>query len=110
MILTMLPEKNWGVIWVSAIFQHCMAQRKSNLDNISSSNLHRIIILVSTHMFSWSKNRMKPFIERLGHPYVANSEKFKMAASKKYFYDKITMSILKTKLYLLTFYKNNKMV
>ena len=58
---------------------------KSNLDNISSSNLHRIIILVSTHMFSWSKNRVKPFIERLGHSYIANSEKSKMAASKKKF-------------------------
>ena len=62
MILTMLPEKNRGAIWVSAFFQNCMAQRKSNLDNISSSNLHKIIILVSSHMFSWSNNRIKPFI------------------------------------------------
>ena len=82
MILTMLPEKNWGAIWVSAIFQNCMPQRKSNLDNISSSNLHRIIILLSTDMFSWSKIQMKPLLERLDHSYVANSEKYKMAASK----------------------------
>ena len=109
MILTMLHEKNWGVIWVSAIFRNRMAQRKSNLDNISSSNLHRIMILVSTNMIPWSKNQMKPFIERWGHSNVANSEKSKVAASKNIFYDKITLSILKTKLYLLTFYKNNKM-
>ena len=45
-------NKKCGAIWVSAIFQNCMPQRKSILDNISSSNLHRIIInLVSTHMF-----------------------------------------------------------
>ena len=47
---------------------------------------------------------MKPLIERLGHCYVANLKKSKMAASKKN-YDKITMSILKIKLSLLTFYK-----
>ena len=87
MIITMLPETNWGAIWVSSIFQNCMPQRKSNLDNISSSNLHRIIILLSTHMFSWSKNRMKPLIERLDHSYVANLEK-KMTASKNNFMTK----------------------
>ena len=59
-------------------FSKLLPQRKSNLDDISSSNLHRIIILVSTHMFSWSKNRMKPRIERLGHSCVAKSEKSKM--------------------------------
>ena len=88
MILKMLPEKNWGVIWVSAIFQSCMAERKSNLDNLSSYNLHRIIILVSTYMFPWSKNRIKLVIERLGHSYVTNSEKSKMAASKTIFMTK----------------------
>ena len=36
-----------------------LPQRKSNLENISGSNLHKIIILVTTPMFSWSKNRMK---------------------------------------------------
>ena len=73
--LAMLPKKkNWGAIWVSAIFQNYMPQRKSNFDNISCSNLNRIIILLSMHMFSWSKNRIKPLIERLGHSYVANSE------------------------------------
>ena len=83
MILTLLPEKNWCVIW-----QKCMAQRKSNLDNISSFYSHGIIILVSTHMFLRSKNRMKPFLERLGHFYAANSEKIKMAASKNIFMTK----------------------
>ena len=82
MILTLLPEKNWGVIW-----QKFMAHRKSNLDNISSSYSHGIIILVSTHMFSRLKNRMKPFLERLGLFYAANS-KFKMAASKNIFMTK----------------------
>ena len=71
-----------------AIFQNCMPQRTSNLDNISSSNLHRIIILVSTHMFLWSKNRMKPLIERLAYSYVANLKKSKMAASKNNFMTK----------------------
>ena len=33
-----------------------LPQRKSNLDNISSSNLRRIIFLVSPFVFSWSKN------------------------------------------------------
>ena len=58
-------KQNSDVIWVSAICQNCMAQRKSNLDNISSSNLHRIIISVSTHIFSRSKNQMKPFIKQI---------------------------------------------
>ena len=100
MILTMLPEKNWG----TAIFKNCMPQGKSNLSNISSSNLHRIIILVSTHMFSWSKNQMKPLLEILGHSYVANSEKSKMAASKNNFMTK-SRCLLKTQLYWLTFYR-----
>ena len=65
-----------------------LSQRKSNLDNISSSKSHRIIISVSTPMFSWSKNRMKPLIKRLGHSYIANSEKSKMAASKSNFMTK----------------------
>ena len=64
-------------------FQNCMPQRKSNLNNISSSNLHRIIILLSTHMSSWSKNRMKPLIERLGHSHVANSEKIQDGCQQK---------------------------
>ena len=34
-----------------------LPQRKSNLDSISSSNLHGVIILVSRTMFSWSKNQ-----------------------------------------------------
>ena len=83
-----VTRKNWGAIWVSVFFQYCMPQLKSNLDNISSSNLHRIIILVSTHMFLWSKNRMKPLIERSGHSYVANLGKSKMAASKNNFMTK----------------------
>ena len=65
-----------------------LPQRKSNLDNITSSNSHRIIFLVSTPLFSWSKNRMKPIIKRLGHSYIANSEKSKMAASKNNFMTK----------------------
>ena len=65
-----------------------LSQRKANLDNISSSNSHRIIILVSTPMFAWSKNRMKPLIKRLGHFYIANSKKSKMAASKSNFMTK----------------------
>ena len=74
---------------------------------MSSSNFHRIILLVSTHMFSWSKNRMKLLIQRLGHSYVANLEKSKMAASKKKLWQNHDVYI-ETKLYLLTFYKNNK--
>ena len=85
--LTMLPEKNWGAISVSPIFQNCMPQRKSNLDNISSSNSHRIKILVSTHVL-WSKNQMKPLLERLGYSYVANSAKSMIAASKNNFMTK----------------------
>ena len=71
-------------------FEHFskLSQRKSYLDNISSSKSHRIIILVSTPMFSWSKNRMKPLIKRLCHSNIANSKKSKMAASKSNFMTK----------------------
>ena len=88
MKLSMLPEKRIGAIWVSAIFSK-LPQRKFNLDNISSSNLHRIISLVSTPMFSWSKNRMKPLIKRLGHSYNANLEKMFYDKIKKYIYKQI---------------------
>ena len=57
-----------------------LPQRKSNLDDICSYNLHRIIFFVSTPLFLWSKNQMKPLIKRLGHSYIANKEKSKMAA------------------------------
>ena len=87
MIIMMLPEKKMGRDMGFGHFS-ILPQRKSNMDNISSYNLHRIIFLVSTPMFSWSKNRMKPFIKRLGHSYVANSEKYKMAASKNNFMTK----------------------
>ena len=57
MILTMLPEKKLGRDMGFGHFSN-LPQQKSNLDNISSSNLHGIIILVSRPMFSWSKNRI----------------------------------------------------
>ena len=110
MILTMLPEKKWGAIWISAILQNCRNENL-NLDNISSYNLHRIILLVSTPMFSWLKNRMKPpLIKRLGHSYIAKAKKIQDGSQKKLLYDRIAMSILKNKFYLLPFHTNNKNV
>ena len=87
MILTMLQEKK---IVPDKGFGHFskLPQRKSILGNISSSNLHRIIILVSTPLFSWSTNRMKPLIKRLGLFYIADLEKSKMADSKNNFMTK----------------------
>ena len=61
---------------------------ESNLGNISTSKWHIIIILVSTSMFSGSKNRIKPLGKILGHSYMANSEKFKMATGENHFMTK----------------------
>ena len=85
-IIDVTMEKNWRDMGFGHFSK--LLQRKFNLDNISSSNLHRIISLVSTPMFSWSKNRMKPLIKRLGHSYNANLEKNKIAASKNNFMTK----------------------
>ena len=83
---------------------------KSNLDNISSSNWHRIIIFVPTPIFSGSKNRMKPLLKILGHSYVAISEKSKMAAGKIILWRNHNIYILKNKFDLLTLYKNTKYI
>ena len=61
---------------------------KSDLGNIPTSNWHRITILVSTPMFSGSKNRMKSIIKILVHSYMANSEKTKMATGENHFMTK----------------------
>ena len=87
MVLTMLPEKILGRDMGFGHFSK-LSQQKSNLDNISSSKSHGIIILVSTPTFSWSKNRMKLLIKRLGHSYIVNLKKSKMAASKSNFMTK----------------------
>ena len=50
MLSTMLPEKELGRDKSFGHFSK-LPQRKSYLDNISSSNLHRILILVSTPVF-----------------------------------------------------------
>ena len=57
-----------------------IAATKIKFGQYSSSNLHRVIILVSTPMFSWATNRMKPLIKRLGYSYIETSKKSKMAA------------------------------
>ena len=62
--------------------------RKSNFGDISSSNWHRIIILVSIPIFSGSKNQMKPLIWIFGHSYMANSKKSKMATGENHFMTK----------------------
>ena len=80
MILTMLPKKRvrYGF---RPFFKIACHNQNVNMDNISSSNLHKSIVLLALYIFSWSKNRVKPLMERLGHSYVANSEKSKMDAS-----------------------------
>ena len=64
------------------------APRKSNLNYNSSTNWHRITILESTHMFSGSKNRVKPFIKILSYPFIANSKKYKTANGENHFMTK----------------------
>ena len=55
--------------------------KKTNFDNISSSNWHRIIILVSIPMFSVSNDRMKPLIKILAESHMKNLKKVMAAGN-----------------------------
>ena len=61
-------------------------------------------------MFSGSNNRVKALIKILCHSFIKSSEKIKMADGEIHFLKTIVLSILKTKLYLLTLYTNNTTV
>ena len=77
-----------------------MPAMKIYLDNIPSSNCHKIIILVSAPTFSGS------LIKLLCYSYsYSELRKIQDGRQRKSFFDKIKMSILKTELYLLALYK-----
>ena len=69
-VIPMLPEKNIGTRYKFQPFFK-MAAMQFDLGYIFSSNCHRITFLVSTPMFSGSKNRMKSLL--FGHSYMENS-------------------------------------